>query len=589
MTNQKGGVRKKNNAISDADALRSMITNSVSNKAISYGSLKCFVWVFDIAPANSEYNDINIKTGQLNRPVTKYVIKVVITNPNRSRDMSNPYVDPITRTAHDKSSDSINSLVEEANTQQLAWIKTFSQGVYVECPSVASLCFFDNQNGRNFVNFLRNHFGSNNMNDNNDNIKRTNYICQYLLNQLNYNPPNINNNIHGIAVILMPLVGEEEVGAETATLHDFLNFPIGYNFNGWIINQTQKDAAFSSIIAAVIRLFIAGIIHMDLHGKNSLIYYTRDRRLHCKVLDFGNSSIFTDNNDDNFLNKQEKSQLAGLLAQNKSKFLQYKNDATDAQQKIALITDVMNEIQLMDRRANTRRFNTGYSQMGMWWNIIRDNSFNDVNRRNKIIEEAYNIARRGEESSQTQRGPSEATLSHSVTFPFIYNRSAWSVNAPSQQPRVQGQGQQPRVQVQPGQQRVLAQKQQPIPTYIKVGALGVLLAACGYGVAKATGYLGGGDETTKDIEDFIKDNDLTQILEDIEKNDVCPINIEEKQKEALSQLVEMLKQVPPDATIELSGPQEAGRGKRRRSRKMRKAKKTRRTRRIKKHRKTRRR
>ena len=135
------------------DALRNMITNSVSNNAISYGSLKCFVWVFDIAPANSQYNDINVTTGQLNRPVTKYVIKVVITNPTKSRDMPNRYVDPITGTSHIKSSDSINSLVEEANTQQLAWIKTFSQGVYVECPSVASLCFFDNQNGKNFVNF----------------------------------------------------------------------------------------------------------------------------------------------------------------------------------------------------------------------------------------------------------------------------------------------------------------------------------------------------------------------------------------------------------------------------------------------------
>ena len=207
---------KKNNAISDADALRSMITDSVSNKAISYGSLKCFVWVFDITSANSQYNDINVTTGQLNRPVTKYVIKVVITNPNRSRDMPNQYVDPITGTSHYKSSDAINSLVQEANTQQLAWIKTFSQGVYVECPSVASLCFFDNQNGKNFVNFLRNRFGSNNMNDNNDNIKRTNYICQYLLDQLNYNPPTINDTC-GIAVILMPLVGEEEIGAETST------------------------------------------------------------------------------------------------------------------------------------------------------------------------------------------------------------------------------------------------------------------------------------------------------------------------------------------------------------------------------------
>jgi hypothetical protein len=50
----------------------------------------------------------------------------------------------------------------------------------------------------------------------------------------------------------------------------------------------------------------------------------------------------------------------------------------------------------------------------------------------------------------------------------------------------------------------------------------------------------------------------------------------------------MLKRVPPDAKIELSGPQEAGRGKRRQNRKTKKAKKNRRTRRTKKQRKTRR-
>jgi hypothetical protein len=404
----------------------------------------------------------------------------------------------------------------------------------------------------------------------------------------------------------MPLVGEEEIGAETATLHDFINFQIGYIFNGWIINETQKDAAFSSIIASVIRLFIAGIIHMDLHGRNSLIYYTSDARLHCKILDFGNSSIFTDNRDDSFLNRQEKGQLVALLAQEGGKFLQYKDDATDGPQKIALVKKVMNKIQDMDRRGNNRRFQLTSSQMGGWWNIIRDTNTNyDANRCNKIMEEAYNIARRGEEFAQTQRGLSEAALRNSVTIPFNYTQSVWCVNAVAPAPAVNAvnvgnavaRGNSPssnsrRIANQVAQQQQEQQeRQQTIQTYMRIGigALGVLLAGCGYGLAKKHGYLGGGDGTTGDIEQFIKDNDLTQILKDMKDNDICPINIGETQKEALEKLPEMLQNLPQDAEIELPGPQEAGRRKRRRSKKIRKSKKTRKTRRTKKQRKTRRR
>jgi hypothetical protein len=266
--------------------------------------------------------------------------------------------------------------------------------------------------------------------------------------------------------------------------------------------------------------------------------------------------------------------------------------------------------------------------MGGWWNIIKKNQLNDANRCDKIMEEAYNIARRGEEFAQTQRGPSEAALRQSVVFPFNYTQSVWSVNAPvvnavapvvnapavnavapvvnAPAPVVNAvapagnalaRGNSPssnsrRIANQLAQQQQQQQEQQAIQTYyikIGIGALGVLLAGCGYGLAKKYGYLGGGDETTGDIEQFIKDNDLTQILKDMKDNDICPINIGETQKEALEKLTGMLQNLPQDAEIELPGPQEAGRRKRRRSRKIRKAKKTRKTRRTKKQRKTRRR
>ena len=86
--------------------------------------------------------------------------------------MSTKYQDPITQTTHDKSSETIPNLIEEANTQQIAWMRTLSKGLYVECPSVASICFFDNQNGTKFVQYLRSKFGSPDLDNPLDNDKK---------------------------------------------------------------------------------------------------------------------------------------------------------------------------------------------------------------------------------------------------------------------------------------------------------------------------------------------------------------------------------------------------------------------------------
>jgi hypothetical protein len=387
--------------MSTYDALRNTFLNARSGKCLAYRSLKCFAWLIDV-PVDTQFSDINIRTGQFDKAVTKYIAKVVITTPGSSRNMSTQYRDPITHTNHDKSSETIPNLIEEANTQQIAWMRTLSKGLYVECPSVASICFFDNQNGTKFVQYLRSKFGSPDLDNPLDNDKkRANYVCEYLLDRLKVIPSNTSNSIRGISVILMPLVGYEEKDVKIETLGDFLRLTDNSVLGKGIINQYSKDSAFSLVTASVIRLFFAGIIHMDLHSDNSLIYFTQDKRgnirIQSKLLDFGNSTIFTDIYKSNkFLFSRQNQDLSNLrdsLSKQPDFFFRFDDNQNNIPDKVNLVGDLIERIQIADRTGNAREFNLQQSQMGNWWNYVRD--MTDIPRRTKIIVEAYNIARRG--------------------------------------------------------------------------------------------------------------------------------------------------------------------------------------------------
>jgi hypothetical protein len=124
-----------------------------------------------------------------------------------------------------------------------------------------------------------------------------------------------------------------------------------------------------------------------------------------------------------------------------------------------------------------------------------------------------------------------------------------------------------------------------------------MLAFCLFFYFKKTGgskpiMFGGEESSIEEIRAYIKDNQLENMLLEMEQTKTCPIG---KNAEHARKLYEMLSSVPQEKQSEVilypNEIQDAGRGKRRRSRKIRKAKKTRkirRTNKAKKQRKTRR-
>ena len=459
MIKQKGGLKKRlyGRRLKNPEQILKDIINSTGVVAniISDGSLKCFVFEIVINdPAAYEYIDTNA-SGSFRNPVKRLVLKIIVVNDVSS--MSN-YTDS-NGISHSKEADSESDIIEEALAQQTAWIRTSVNNRVPVCPSVADLIFLDNTNSKTFLREFNTKFGSNN---------QINKILVYLKDRLDGKPATA-ANVRTLCIMVMSEVSSSEqalarqaqiqsakltteqaklqaaetelqaaIAANTSTgrlnakisaykdvikklqtpqkssitLYEFLKLPDGSFFQGLEVNKDQKNRAYSLIISCVMRLFWAGIIHFDLHVKNFLLYVDEDGVLQGKIIDLGNSIIFTTGTNKFIPNRADIDILLAGLEKYKTGIIGDVGSDTFIRKK-DFVVDLLNMIKGFDTKGNHQVFRTtdrfdisipagqdDHTNCQMsWWQDVKDKEAADIagtdTSFSDIINGAYDIARAG--------------------------------------------------------------------------------------------------------------------------------------------------------------------------------------------------
>jgi len=269
---------------------------------LSYSSLSGFIFSLVVNPLYTEYYGLDDTFSQFDKPITSFVLKIVIITPPSSRrelDYYRIYIDHNTKPhIYNKFAETKDTFFQECKLQQHIWIKSIEGGREPICPSVANLVFFTNSEAKEILHSFKLKIGENNNskkrnkskgkrskrrkpNDNpryNSSERSTDYSSEvpieYLLNALNA-------STYELGIMTMPTI------ENSCTLNDFKNM---YNPDPRIENTVTKESVYEAYVYAIaqlIRLFIEmHVIHFDLHDNNVLVYYHRNI-LKCMLIDFG--------------------------------------------------------------------------------------------------------------------------------------------------------------------------------------------------------------------------------------------------------------------------------------------------------------
>ena len=449
IMNQKGGVKKIDMGKTDELRLYDMLESAgVIIRVLAWGSLKCFVIEFTLANQDdSEYMDLKItRSGSsgntFNVPVTKFVLKIIITHPSPDHAINDVYTDDISTKQYSKESEVPEDVGFEVYTQTSAFQNSCTRGRVPVCPSPASMLFFDNADGENFINFLlKKVCGTQSVINRNlsDDRNRMFQVCGYIMRRLQGDVD------RGICLVLMPKVGIQGMPQQVAaampqqvaaampqlvtdpiTFNQFMDLTVGDIFMGLPVTTHSRDEVRALLLASVMKLFLAGISHLDLHGGNIMISSTQTGELKINILDLGNSSIFWAEMENRFLIEPSQKELTDLLLGTKGPGVRASGgeslrdrilsvDESDFAEKRHIVTELLDTLQKMDMRGNLRAYPSYHdhdptrSQM-RWWDRIRELGNTSRDRYKYIIGRAFDIVRAEEENAAHATGRSTLTM-----------------------------------------------------------------------------------------------------------------------------------------------------------------------------------
>jgi hypothetical protein len=221
----------------------------------TYSSLHGFMFELIVEGKDTEYSTFSAN-GAREMPITNFILKIVATT-TVTKDLPSHYFGVVPEYFCDfngveKQSVTSSRFFDEAKMQQEIWLKSISGGDPEICPAIANVSFFINENSQQLIDLLLS--------------KNTTRSGEAALNRLNECVNGVGRG-RGLGIILMPKI------MNSFTVDSLRSF--------------DRIAAYSNILAQVVRLFMnIGIIHTDLHEGNVLLYPSKTG-INSSIIDFG--------------------------------------------------------------------------------------------------------------------------------------------------------------------------------------------------------------------------------------------------------------------------------------------------------------
>jgi hypothetical protein len=264
----KGGVTKNNPGKKKFTPILDMLLHGVIS-LLTADSLKGFMIQLDVPEQYSEFK--TIYNGRFTIPVVSYLLKFVIIHDKSTRPLKRP-LPSLTLNGRRivKACETPTKFLNEAATQQRIWEESIVGGKEEICPSVANIAFFTSTKT--------------------DELLTTDDLLTLLLSKseegtglytvLKYLKDNSEGNI---GVLTMPMIEGSK------TLSQFAK-DLSRSATAAAAADVERTvdvirAAKISVLTKVVRLFLQGYIHLDLHTSNSLVVL--DDPIHTWLIDFG--------------------------------------------------------------------------------------------------------------------------------------------------------------------------------------------------------------------------------------------------------------------------------------------------------------
>ena len=336
----KGGVTQNNLSKTYFTPIRDMLLNGTIS-LLTANSLKGIMIQLDV---NEQYSEFKTTfNGRFTVPVVSYLLKFVVINDGVKRRLP-----MLTLKDHElvKSCETSEKFREEAIIQQRIWEESIVGGKEEICPSIANIAFFTGIETRDLLALLfsKSEEGTD------------------LYTVLEYIRDHSQGNI---GVLTMPMIEGSK------TLSQFakdLSRPATAAAADVARIVDVIRAAKISVLTKVVRLFLQGYIHLDLHTNNSLVVL--DDRIHTWLIDFGSVYNLDPTSVEGVEGIVERTQLNHLrtvlqeylLPARTTRSKVIKEDDANANHT-DIILRVLNAIERIDYNNNLLKFHVDYSQM----------------------------------------------------------------------------------------------------------------------------------------------------------------------------------------------------------------------------------